>query len=258
MKLGLCCCGSPPTPSCNPCPALPSDWSTRTYKLFVPSVTPVTYGRISATPSGLYTGPCDSGDSYWSRPQCNFDFTGKFPYTYPVYESCAPGNWPNCAEAGSIGPRNIGGINTDNFVPQMTSSSSQANFLLGVVDPNGWSIGVNIQRCHGGPFFSPCPGCENRTLVTLNYSWFYEYTYNDSCRVVTANQTLTLRLTYLSDPFDTPTGIGRICYLRSWAISPYPGFCPPETGARACANNCSLGPCSFEGSGNFPGTVLIS
>lgn len=181
------------------------------------------------------------------------------PYTYPAYTSCAAGQNPHCAKAGSIAPRNIGGINTGNMVPQITSSGGEANFSLGVVDPNGWSIGVNIRRCHGGPFFSPCPGCENRTLVTLNYAWFYEYTYYDNCRTVTANQTLNLQLTYLSNPFSTATGIGRICYLRSWAINAYPQvFCFPETGARACATYCSLGTCSFDGSSNFPGTVLIS
>lgn len=257
MRLGLCCCGS--TTPCSTCPALPSDWSTRDYKLFVPSVTPVTYGRYSATPSFLYTGPCNSGDPYWSRPECDFDFTGKFPYTHPVYESCAPGSWPFCLEAGSIAPRNIGGINTGNMVPQITSSNGEANFSFGVVDPNGWSIAVNIKRCYGGPFFAPCLGCENRTLVTLNYTWFYQYTYNDNCRTATGGNSLRLELTYFSDPFNTATGIGRICYLRSWAIGPYPVvFCFPETGARACANFCSLGPCSFDGSSNFPATVLIS
>jgi len=259
MSRRRCCCGS--TTPCGSCPALPSDWSTRDYKLFVPSVKPVTYGRISETPSGLYQGPCDTGDQYWNRPLCDFDFTGTYPYTYPAYTSCAAGSQPYCAKAGSIGPRFIGGMNTGNMVPQIVSSTGEANFTLeDLTDPNGYSIRVNIRRCNGGPFSNACAGCNNRTKVTIRYVWSWQYSYFDNCRTVTTTDVSELLLEYLSDPFTTALGIGRVCYLRAWSVLPGNSalLCFGETGARACADYCSLGSCSFDGASNFPATVLIS
>jgi len=253
-----CCCATP----CASCPALPSDWSSRDYKLFVPSVTPVTYGRASSTASGLYRGPCDSGANYWNRSVCDFDFTGNYPYTYREYESCAPGGQYFCLRTANIAPRYIGGVNTANMVPQITFAADEADFTIeDLTTPNGYSIRVNIRRCNGGPFSDSCAGCQNRTKVTINYQWNYEYSYFDLCNTVTVTNQLRLRLEYLSDPFTSATGIGRTCYLRAWSVEGNDVnvlFCSGETGARACDDYCALGACSFEYSSNFPATVLIS
>ena len=257
MSRRRCCCSAAICGSCSP---LPSDWLTRDYKLYIPYMTPVNYGRVSSVPTGNYTGPCDLGNPYWSLDPCGFDFTSGFLYDIGNELATCTDNPDFCAKVISY-PRSIGGFSTDNLVPSITTSTGVAtrvyNFT-GPVGTNTWSIDVEVRRCMGG-FGTICVDCTNRTVVTLVYTYGNQSYYNNNCDTVLSNGVVRqMRFEYVSDPYTAAEGIGKTCYLRYWSMAGSTAFCAPETGARQCADYCALGLCSFYGSGNFPSTVEIT
>ena len=252
MSLLRCCCGGAP---CASCPSLPSDWSTRDYRLFIPAVKPVGYGRASAVPSGLYTGPCTPADPYWDLAECAFDFTtGSLYYVHSRLANCEP--FPEaCGEVLKF-PREIGGFYTDNLVPSITFSTQIATRTYNQTGDVSYLIQADVSRCWGG--WAGCESCTNRTKVYLYYFFGNNFTYNDNCTNHPAGVVKTVELEYLSNPYAASEGIGKTCYLRSWKVSPGPtAFCYPETGLYGCTDPCVLGSCSFFGSSNFPQTVTI-
>ena len=257
MSKRRCCCGAAP---CGACPSLPSDWSTRDYRLFIPAVKPVTYGRVSTVPAGQYTGPCVPSDPYWSTGLCDFNFSAGAHYELGnKLANCDPFS-DYCLDVITH-PREIGGFSTDNLVPSITFPDQAATRFYnstGAPPNNNWSIDAYIRRCMGG-FGPTCAECINRTYVSLVYLFNNQSYYNNGCdTVLLGGVTSIVQLEYLSNPYSNAEGIGKICYLRSWSIVGGVPFCYPETGSRQCADYCALGPCSFFGSSNFPSTVVIT
>ena len=256
MSRRRCCCS---VAQCGACPSLPGDWSTRDYRLFIPTMKPVTYGRVTTVPSGLYTGPCVPADPYWSLDECGFNFaTGAHYELGNKLANCVDPFPEYCLDVVTHA-REIGGFSTDNLVPSITFSTQIATRFYNLTGPpgtNAWSIEAQIGRCMGG-FGSACPECTNRTRVTIRYGFFNQSNYNNGCgTVLLTGVSSYVYLEYLSNPYSLAEGIGKTCYLRYWSIEE--GGCAGETGARQCDDYCSLGPCSFFGSSNFPSTVTIT
>jgi hypothetical protein len=256
MSRRRCCCS---VAQCGSCASLPSDWSTRDYRLFIPTMKPVTYGRLSSAPSGLYTGPCVPSDAYWSLAECGFNFaTGAHYELGNKRANCVDPIPEYCADVITHA-REIGGFSTDNLVPSITYNTETATRfynLTGGVGINAWSIEVTINRCIG-LFLPSCVECTNRTRISIRYGFFNQSNYNDGCSTVLLTGVNSyVFLGYLSNPYTLAEGIGKTCYLRYWSIER--SGCAGETGARQCDDVCALGPCSFFGSSNFPSTVTIT
>jgi len=256
MRLGMCCCGG--TAQCQAClySQLPADWASRDYRLEIPKAKGTQYGRISSTPSGLFTGPCD-GDMYWNRDPCGFAWGSDAKFPYSKFSNCAPGSWPFCAAVASFPIEQLGGFLTGNMVPQMLYPPYIADLIYENNDGyNGWSIRALIQRCQGDGFGlgSQNCNCENRTSALIFYQWIFTFSYSDGCAIRYAGGVIALRLWYLSDPFVISQGIADRLYLRKWDITGTTdaGVCPGDSLLRQCQDLCARGPCPFDSSGLFP------
>jgi len=228
VRLGLCCCaGNPLTPEAA-CPSPPTGFSTRNYRVTIPTTYPLSLGRDNPPYPGMPDdqGKCASTASSpaWSAPVC--DYYNEL-YLYDILSSaCSGSGITYCTEA--YGPSGFSAT-----AGNWDFTGAQATAGIGQIQKS-WTTSTSLvfarlQRC----WFAQGPGGTDANRTRLLLTVDFDYTVTRALCVGgtprARKASCTYQALYVGDPFTAAEGMSPTLYMKEF-IHVSPRYCGDAEG----------------------------
>lgn len=219
------CCGAGENPPDIGCPAKPTGFDAREYRLNLPELYPLILGRVipgnpvDIKDKGIYAG--NAGHPGWTVPYCEYHTVPYFYYQkQQISIGCNPSSdfWHVATGPSTTYMPSFGMIfdGADLVATGFGPSDMTKNFGTITTSPNDyWTLRVYMERCR----FNGCTSIPytNRTNLQLLFQTRTRYQVS-ICEpggpLVNRFMNTEWEAQYWSDPWTTTDGIGQNFYLK--------------------------------------------